>query len=138
METIQGDIIPLAGKSRLSILQTFTPIYPDDVVQKIREDPNWTTTVYPAIISMPTNTELWNEYFKMYNEESVAEAGHAASLEFYRNHFDEMNAGSEVFNPARYSEKDGHISMLQKLLEIKNQIGEQAWSAEYMMNPKAL
>ena len=79
METIQGDIIPLAGKSRLSILQTFTPIYPDDVVQKIREDPNWTTTVYPAIISMPTNTELWNEYFKMYNEESVAEAGHAAS-----------------------------------------------------------
>jgi len=87
---------------------------------------------------MPKNMDLWEEYFKQYNEESVAETGHGGSLDFYRQHFDEMNEGAEVFNPSRYSEKDGHISMLQKLLEIKNQIGEQAWSAEYMMNPKAM
>jgi hypothetical protein len=29
-----------------------------------------------------------------------------------------MDAGSEVFNPSRYSEKDGHISAIQKLLEL--------------------
>lgn len=138
LETIQSDIIPLAGKSRLSILQTFTPIFPDDLVQKVKDDPNWATTIYPAIISMPNHLELWDQYFKMYNEESVTEVGHAASLKFYKDNRKEMDDGAEVFNPSRYSEADGHISMLQKLLEIKNQIGEQAWSAEYMMNPKAL
>ena len=69
---------------------------------------------------MPKNLELWNEYFKMYNEESVAETGHKESLDFYKAHFDEMNDGAETFNPSRYSEKDGHLSMLQKLLEIRN------------------
>lgn len=29
-----------------------------------------------------------------------------------------MDEGSEVFNPMRYSEKDGHISAIQKLLEL--------------------
>ena len=138
LDTIQSDIIPLAGKSRLSILQTFTPIFPDDLVQKIKDDSNWSTTIYPAIISMPNHLDLWEQYFKMYNEESVTEVGHAESLKFYKDNRTEMDEGAEVFNPSRYSEADGHISMLQKLLEIKNQIGEQAWSAEYMMNPKAL
>ena len=127
LDTIKGDIIPLAGKTRLSVLQTFTPIYPEDVVAKIIEDPNWTTTIYPAIMSMPKRMDLWEEYFTKFNAESVAEVGHADSLKFYRDNFDLMNDGASVFNPSRYSEKDGHISMLQKLLEIRNQIGEFAF-----------
>lgn len=112
IDTIQSDIMPLAGKSRLSILQTFTPIYPEDLVQRTKDDPNWTTTIYPAIISMPKNEELWKEYFRIYTNESVAATGHAESLDFYKEHRQEMDDGAEVFNPLRYNEKDGHISML--------------------------
>lgn len=50
MEIIHKDIMNLGGKERLSILQTFTPICEGDVVDKIRSDSNWTTTVYPALI----------------------------------------------------------------------------------------
>lgn len=49
-----------------------------------------------------------------------------------------MDEGSEVFNPTRFSEKDGHISMIQKLLELRHQIGENSFSSEYQMNPKQM
>lgn len=78
---------------------------------------------------------LWEEYFQMWGEENLAHTGHAQSLEFYRSHFDEMNEGAVVFNPNRYSERDGHISALQKLLELKHVVGEAAWASEYQMNP---
>lgn len=32
MEIINKDVLPLAGKERLSVLQTATPICPDDLV----------------------------------------------------------------------------------------------------------
>lgn len=135
MDVIRQDIIPLAGKERLSILQTFTPIAPDDLVEKIKNDKAWTTTIYPAIINFPTNMELWEQYFQTFDEESMLGDSHSGSLEFYRSNFNEMNAGAKVFNETRYSEKDGHISMLQKLLELKHQIGENAFNAEYQMKP---
>jgi hypothetical protein len=53
MEIINKDILPLAGKERLSVLQTATPICPDDLVEKIRNDKSWKTSIYPAIISYP-------------------------------------------------------------------------------------
>lgn len=61
---------------------------------------------------MPTHMELWDQYFKKYNEESVTEVGHAESLKFYKDNRKDMDEGTEVFNPSRFSEADGHISML--------------------------
>jgi len=46
-----------------------------------------------------------------------------------------MDEGSEVFNPYRYSMKDGHISAIQKLLEIQHVIGNAAFQSEYQMAP---
>jgi len=46
-----------------------------------------------------------------------------------------MDEGAEVFNPFRYSEKDGHISAIQKLLEIQHVIGNAAFMSEYQMTP---
>lgn len=134
-ETIQKDIIPLAGKERLSILQTFTPICDGDLVAKIREDSTWHTTIYPAIIKYPKNMKLWEEYFQMWSEENLTHTPHDQSLAFYKERFDEMNEGAEVFNPMRFSEKDGHITALQKLLELRATVGESAWASEYQMNP---
>lgn len=138
VEIIQKDILPLAGKERLSVLQTATPIVPDDLVQKIRDDKSWKTSIYPAIERYPDNKALWKKYFEIFDKENVEERDHAESLNFYRDNFDEMNKGVEVFNPKRYSEKDGHISAIQKLLELEHQIGEAAFQSEFQMNPKQM
>lgn len=119
--------MPLAGKERLSILQTATPIVPEDVVEKLREDTNWRTTLYPAVLSFPKNMDLWKEYFKIFDAENVEEKPHDGSLAFYRQRKAEMDEGSSVFNPARFSPKDGHISAIQKLLEIRHVIGDGAF-----------
>lgn len=67
LDIIRQDIVPLAGKERLSILQTFTPICPDDLVQKIKDDKSWTTTIYPAIMKFPENEDLWKKYFEIFD-----------------------------------------------------------------------
>lgn len=82
--------------------------------------------------------ELWDKYFQMYDAENVDERDHSNSLQFYRDNFDKMNEGVEVFNPDRYSEVDGHISAIQKLLELKHQIGEAAFLSEFQMSPRQL
>ena len=67
----------------------------------------------------------------MYDDESVAEQPHNRSLEFYKANRAKMDEGAEVFNPQRYSEKDGHISAIQKLLEVQHMIGDDAFQSEY-------
>lgn len=138
MDIINKDVMPLAGEERLSVLQTATPIVSDDLVQKIKENKAWKTSVYPAIIQYPTNMKLWDKYFNLYNTELVELRPHDESLQFYKDNFEAMNEGSQVFNPNRFSKVDGHISAIQKLLEMKNEIGEGAFESEYQMNPQQL
>lgn len=38
-----------------------------------------------------------------------------------------MDAGAVVFNPRAFCREDGHVSALQKLLEIKHSIGDDAF-----------
>lgn len=90
------------------------------------------------MISFPKNEELWNEYFALYDEESANKEPHYNSLDFYKKNRREMDEGSSVFNPTRYSERDGHISAIQKLLELRHTLGESAFLSEYQMTPKAL
>ena len=140
LSLINKDVLNLGGKERLSILQTATPIMPDDLVEKIRGNVNWRTTIYKAIEAWPADMRrgddsLWKRYFDIYDRESMQQSEHAESLAFYKAHRAEMDAGAIVFNPSRYSEKDGHISALQKLLEIRHMIGHGAFQSEYQMNP---
>ena len=107
----------LAGKGKLAVLQTATPICPEDLTEKIAAEENG-------------DKGLWGEYFKMFDAENVADKGHSESLEFYKEHKEEMDEGSQVFNPTRYKESDGHISALQALLEKRHMIGDAAFSAE--------
>lgn len=135
---INKDIIPLAGKQRLSILQTATPICTDDLVDRLQHDKSWQTTLYPAIIKYPDKMDLWDEYLKIFDAESVELTDHSRSLKYYETHRIEMDEGAVLFNPTRFCREDGHISALQKLLELKHTIGEAAFASEYQMKPQKL
>ena len=117
----------------MAILQTATPICPEDLVEHIKADTNWKTTTFPGIIQFPKNQKMWDEYFKKYDNELIADVPHTESLDFYKANRAAMDDGAEVFNPTRYSEKDGHISALQKMLELRHMIGNAAFAAEYQM-----
>lgn len=127
LTTIRKDIMPLGGKERLSILQTATPIMPDDAVEQLSKDKSWIVSTYKAIEKFPKNIELWKEYFRLYDAENAAESEHTRSLDFYKQNKDEMDSGAELFNDTLFSLKDGHISAIQKLMEIQHMIGEAAF-----------
>lgn len=108
---IKKDLMSL-GKGRLSILQTATPIQPDDLVSKIKSDKSWITTVYKAVDSFPENETLWRDYFRLYDEETVEQKDHTQSQNYYREHREEMDKGAEIINPNRFNPDDGYISGL--------------------------
>lgn len=56
--------------------------------------------------------EMWKRYFQLFDKESIQDLPHTESLEFYRSNKATMDEGSQVFNPSRYSERDGHISAI--------------------------
>src|SRR4029077_824651 len=56
-----------------------------------------------------------------------------AATEFYRDHFHEMNEGSRVAWPARY--EPGELSALQHIFNLRADIGEDMFQAEYMNSP---
>lgn len=90
MTLIRKDVMNLGGKERLSILQTATPICPEDLVEKFKNDINWKTTIFKAIEKFPkdlkSNDSLWAQYFRLFDAESITGSGHAESLEFYKKH----------------------------------------------------
>ena len=91
------------------------------------------------MISFPKDLDkgeasLWNQYFAIYDKESLERRRHEESLEFYKAHFDEMNEGAELFHD-RYSTKDGQISSIQCALEKRHAIGDKAFFAEFQMSP---
>ena len=135
LDLIKKDVMNLTAKGKLSVLMTSTPICPEDICETIENDVNWKTTKFPAIIHYPDDIEkngmdgLWGEYFRIYDKESMTDSSHEESLRFYKDNFDQMNAGAEIF-ASRYKESDGHISGLQALLERRHIIGESAFEAE--------
>lgn len=142
LNIIKKDVFNLAGKGKLAVLQTATPIAPDDLAEQIANDPAWKTTIWPSIIKWPKDIQdngddgLWGKYFKMYDAENVNDESHEKSLQFYVDHREQMDEGAEVFNPNRYLRSDGHITAIQALLEKQHVIGEAAFASEFQMHPK--
>ena len=143
MEIINKDVMNLSSKGKLAVLMTSTPIWADDLCEKIENDVSWKTTKYRAIIEYPTdiqkygNDGLWGQYFKIFDKENITDSSHEESLQFYKDHFNEMNEGAKIF-ANRYKESDGHISGIQALLEKRHTIGENAFEAEMQMRPKKM
>lgn len=108
MNILKKDVFNLSGKGKLAVLQTATPIAPDDLPERLAADQAWKTTTWPSIISWPKDLEekgemgLWGKYFRLYDAENADDAGHEGSLKFYLDNRAAMDEGAEVFNPGRF------------------------------------
>lgn len=132
----------LSSKGKIGVICCATPICDDDLTFKLKRDVNWRTIQFPYIIKFPEDCakgdkSLWEQYFRLYDAESIERRKHTGSLEFYKEHFDEMNKGAELF-AERFSRKDGHISGLQAIMDRKHLVGDRAFFAEFQMTPVQL
>jgi len=60
------------------------------LVEKFKNDINWKTTIFKAIEKFPKEYKqkdgLWQQYFKLFDAESITGTDHSESLEFYKQH----------------------------------------------------
>lgn len=138
LQIIKKDVFGLAGKGKLNVLMTSTPIAPDDLCSKIEQDPNWKTTKYKAVMAWPkdilehADDGLWAQYFRLYDAENADDKPHVGSHAFYRQNRKAMDDGAVLFAPHRFKRGE-HLSALQSLLEVRHTIGNSAFSAEHQM-----
>lgn len=140
LSIIRKDIFNLSSGKKLGICMTSTPLLPDDLTDRIRQDKAWKTIRYPAIIHYPTDIlrhpedGLWHRYFEIFDDENQQDKKHIESLKFYRENRTKMDEGAELFQD-RFKKSDGHISGLQALLEKRHVIGNAAFQAEMQLAP---
>lgn len=90
--------------------------------------PNWIKKVYPAIVSWPNNTTLWDFWRKIYNSREAFQGAHgpAAALAYYEANKFLMDEGAVVLWPDRWT--------LYQLMEM-HENNPIAFSAEYQNQP---
>lgn len=116
-----------AGDVRTNVVNLATALHPEAIGWELTRNPAWLSKTFPAILRFPDATERWNEWKAIYlsSDEKSAEKADA----FYRDHFDEMNAGAEVLWPENES--------LLDLMKMKIESGEKVFAREKQNSPVA-
>lgn len=143
LKLIRGDVMGLAGRGKASVISTATTIAPDDVTVLLAADPAWKTTRNPALVRWPDEWGkdghgLWGEYFALFDEENANDLPHSrrgGSLALYRRERKAMDAGADILNWGFFDREGGQISGLQRLMDAYHQMGNDAFMAEYQMEP---
>lgn len=95
-----------------------------------KEHPDWQGSIRAMVTRWPdAQKTLWAEYAGLRREQG-AEAGTA----FYRQHRAEMDAGAVIDWPQRY-ERGKELSAIQHAQNLRIDLGEAVFSAEYQNTP---
>lgn len=140
MELINGDFLGSAGHTGgMAVFMTATPIAPDDMTDKLKADPFWTTETFKMLDPYPEEWlkdehGLWGEYATlMRNEGNARRQYHRACNRFYRKHRRAMDKGASVLNPHNYTQNE--VSAIQHAMNLLIKTGAKNFDAEYQMCP---
>lgn len=90
------------GTPQTNFLTAGTSIHREAIVCELSRNPAWTTRRYKSITSWPKNMDLWSRWESLFA--NLGDENRAATAwEFYQSNRVEMEAGSAVLWPARYS-----------------------------------
>lgn len=138
---IRKAFMGLAGHRRkIAAIMTSTPIAPDDLSETFAADRAWKTTTHRMVKSFPDcfgadRGDLWREYAEICQKELLeGRRPHVEGNRFYRRNRAAMDAGAEVLNPRNYDPKT-ELSAVQHALNIYFRDGQEAFMAEYQMEP---
>ena len=136
---LSGDILGLAGPGeKISGIMPCTIIRSGDMADTIldREKfPDWNGEKTKMVYKFPDNLDLWTKYGEI-RAESLREKGNISeATEFYRQHKEEMDAGSEIAWSERYNQDE--LSALQHAMNLKFR-DNVAFESEYQNEPLAI
>lgn len=138
IKVLCGAILGLAGPGKkIAGIMPCTVIEPADMADVIldrQKHPEWQGERTKLIYAWPTDETKWEEYKKRRADGLRDGDGGRAATEYYRSHRDAMDAGSKVAWPARHNADE--LSALQHAVNLRMDLGEAAFNAEYQNDPQ--
>jgi phage terminase large subunit GpA-like protein len=95
--------------------------------------PEWRGEKTRLVYSWPDNAKLWEQYAEIWAGDLRNNGTGQAATDFYAEHRDEMDKGSDVSWPARFEQSE--LSAIQHAWNLKLRVGEEAFNAEYQNEP---
>lgn len=138
MRVLTGAILGLAGPGEsIAGIMPCTVIVPGDMADQILDQekyPQWRGLRTKLVYTWPTREDLWQEYLRIRAESLRQGNGGAEATEFYRQHLGEMNLGGKAAWEARHAQDE--LSAIQHAYNLKQDLGDAAFDAEYQNTPQ--
>ena len=99
---------------RTNLINLATALHREALALELHRSAGWVSRNFPAIISWPTNTELWDEWEAIYCDDENDDT-RGVARRFYDEHRAEMDAGAVVLWPAGEN--------LYTLMQLRVEIG---------------
>src|SRR5258705_4938211 len=115
-----------AGTHETNIINLATALHREALALELHRSAGWNSRSFPAIISWPTNTEMWDCWESIYCDVENPNA-RADARQFYDDHRSDMDAGATVLWP------DGEN--LYTLMQLRAEIGQTAFEREKQGSP---
>jgi predicted phage terminase large subunit-like protein len=115
-----------AGTHETNIINLATALHREALALELHRSPGWTSRNFPAIVSWPTSTELWEHWESIYSDVENPDA-RAAARQFYNDNRTAMDAGATVLWPDREN--------LYTLMQLRAEIGQTAFEREKQGSP---
>lgn len=121
----QGTLLN-AGTRETNIVNLATALHREALALELHGKPGWTSRIFAAIESWPTNIDLWHQWEMIYGNADDSRARHAARA-FYEEHKGAMDAGAVVL----WRE----VEDLYALMQLRVEIGRTAFEREKQGSP---
>lgn len=132
-----GAVLGLAGPGKkIAVVMPCTVIRPGDMADEMLDrarHPEWQGERTKLVYDWPTNEELWEQYRKVRSDSLRAGHGGREATEFYAAHRAAMDAGARVAWPERKNPDE--LSALQHAVNLRQDLGDAAFMAEYQNDP---
>jgi hypothetical protein len=133
---LAGAVLGMAGPGRkIAAIMPCTVIRKGDMADRILDrsiHPMWQGERMKLLYSLPTNTQLWDQYAAIRADSYRFGGRGEEATEFYKKNRAAMDEGAEVAWPQRF--EPGEISAVQFAMNIKLR-DEHAFWAEYQNDP---
>ncbi|MEM7577500.1 MAG: terminase gpA endonuclease subunit [Planctomycetota bacterium] len=141
LSILNGDVLGLGGPGvKMAGFMTCTKIYHDDLADQILDrsrNPEWQGECTKLIYQFPPGSDAekhWDQYAQLRADSLREGRDGSEATEYYEQHRDAMDAGSEVAWPQRFNHDE--VSALQHAMNLKLR-DEPAFFAEYQNEPVA-
>lgn len=136
---INGDVLGLAGPGvKIAGVMPCTVIKKGDLADMSldrEESPEWHGERTQLLYGMPTNMDLWTQYYEI-RKASLRNGGKGEeATDYYLEHRDQMDLGCEAAWPERHNKDE--LSAIQNAMNLYFR-NEEAFWAEYQNHPLEL